>query len=249
MPFAVISICLATYNGNRYIEAQLRSILEQLSPEDEVLVADDGSTDNTIALINAMGDPRIRWVAQGGKLGVVKNFERSISSAKGEFIFLSDQDDLWLAGKVDKIIAAFLLNPEVTLVASDAKVIDVSGSVVADSFFEQRGHFAAGLLHNLIKNKYLGCTLAFRRSMLEHFLPIPRDVPMHDMWFGLVNDIYGKTHYIDQPLIAYRRHGNNVSPSEGAPIMQKLVWRWRLVRNLLLRCLQYSWSRRRDHES
>jgi len=231
----VISVCLATYNGSRYVEAQLRSILEQLAPEDEVLVADDGSTDDTVAIIDAMGDPRIRWVAQGGKLGVVKNFERSISAARGEFIFLSDQDDLWLAGKVDKIIEAFSLNPGVTLVTSDARVIDESGSVIADSFFGQRGHFAAGVLHNLIKNKYLGCTLAFRSSMLEHFLPIPRDVPMHDMWFGLLNDIYGKTHYIDQPLIAYRRHGNNASPAVGAPIVQKLVWRWRLVMNLLAR--------------
>jgi len=243
------SVCLATYNGSRYVEAQLRSILEQLSFEDEVLVADDGSTDNTVAIINAMGDPRIRWVAQGGKLGVVKNFERTISAAKGEFIFLSDQDDLWLTGKVDTILEAFSSNPEVTLVVSDAKVIDESGFVRADSFFEQRGNFAAGVLSNLIKNKYLGCTLAFRRSMLEHFLPIPQDAPMHDMWFGLINDVYGKTHYIDQPLIAYRRHANNVSPSEGAPIMQKLVWRGRLVKNLLLHRLQYSLGSRRRQES
>lgn len=208
LSLTVISICLATYNGSRYVEAHLRSILEQLSPEDEVLVADDGSTDNTIAIINAIGDPRIRWVAQGGRLGVVKNFERSISAARGEYIFLSDQDDLWLPGKVDAVLEAFSLNPGATLVASDARVIDESGSVVADSFFEQRGHFSAGVLHNLIKNKCLGCTLAFRRSMLEHFLPIPRDVPMHDMWFGMINDIYGKTHYIDRPLIAYRRHGS-----------------------------------------
>lgn len=245
----VISICLATYNGSPYVEAQLRSILEQLSPEDEVLIADDGSTDNTIAIVDAMGDPRIRWIAQGGRLGVVKNFERSLSAARGEYIFLSDQDDLWLPGKVDAVLEAFSLHPEATLVASDARVVDESGAVVAGSFFEQRGHFSTGVLHNLIKNKYLGCTLAFRSSMLEHFLPIPRDVPMHDMWFGTINDIYGKTHYIDQPLIAYRRHGNNASPAVGAPIVQKIVWRWRLVKNLLLHRLRYSSSGRRRPKS
>lgn len=236
----MISICLTTYNGSRYIEAQLRSILEQLSPEDEVRIADDGSTDNTIAIIDAMGDPRLRWVAQGGKLGVIKNFERSISAARGEFIFLSDQDDIWLPGKVEKIFGVFLSKPEITMVATDARIIDESGAVVADSFFARRGRFEAGVLQNLVKNKYLGCTLAFRRSMLEHFLPIPRDVPMHDMWFGLMNDIYGKTHFIDQPLVAYRRHGNNASPSEGAPVAQKLVWRWRLIKNLFLHRLRHS---------
>jgi len=245
----VISICLATYNGSRYVEAQLRSILAQLSPEDEVLIADDGSTDNTIAIIDAMGDPRIRWVAQGGRLGVVKNFERSLSAAKGEYVFLSDQDDLWLPGKVDAVLEAFSLHPEVTLVASDARIIDESGAVVADSFFGQRGHFSTGVLHNLVKNKYLGCTLAFRSSMLECFLPIPRDVPMHDMWFGVLNTVYGKSHYIDRPLIAYRRHGNNASPAVGAPIVQKLVWRWRLVKNLLLHRLRYSLGGRRRPKS
>lgn len=244
-----ISVCMAVYNGAAYLKPQMCSILSQLRTHDEVVVVDDASQDNSAELLRDLSDARVRVYRNERNLGVLATFERALRQAQGDIMFLSDQDDIWLPGKVEKIISAFSLNPEITLVASDAQVIDETGCVVADSFFEQRGHFSVGVLHNLIKNKYLGCTLAFRRSMLEYFLPIPRDVPMHDIWFGLINDIYGKTHYIDQPLIAYRRHENNVSPSVGAPIVQKLVWRWRLAKNLLLHRLQYSLSRRRHNES
>lgn len=240
---------MAVYNGAAYLQPQLQSILAQLRPNDEVVVVDDASQDNSAELLSDFSDPRVRLFHNECNLGVLASFEKAMGLAQGDILFLSDQDDLWLQGKVDKISEAFSLNPDVTLIASDVQVIDETGCVVADSFFEQRGHFSAGVLHNLIKNKYLGCTLAFRRSMLEYFLPIPRDVPMHDIWFGLINDIYGKTLYIDQPLIAYRRHGSNVSPSVGAPIMQKLVWRWRLVKSLLLRRLQYSLSGHRHNKA
>jgi glycosyltransferase involved in cell wall biosynthesis len=243
-----ISVCMAVYNGAAYLKPQMCSILSQLRTNDEVVVVDDASQDNSAELLRELSDARVHVYRNERNLGVLAAFERATRQAQGDILFLSDQDDIWLPGKVEKIIAAFSLNPEITLVASDAQVIDETGCVVADSFFEQRGHFSVGVLHNLIKNKYLGCTLAFRRSMLEYFLPIPRDVPMHDIWFGLINDIYGKTHFIDQPLIAYRRHENNVSPSVGASIVQKLVWRWRLAKNLLLHRIQYSLSRGRRYK-
>lgn len=241
-----ISVCMAVHNGAAYLQPQMLSILMQLRATDEVVVVDDASQDNSVELLRNLSDARVRVCRNERNLGVLASFEKAMRLAQGDILFLSDQDDLWLPGKVERIIEVFSLNPEVTLVASDAQVIDASGCVVADSFFVQRGHFAAGVLHNLLKNKYLGCTLAFRKSMLEHFLPIPKDVPMHDMWFGLINDIYGKTHFIDQPLIAYRRHGNNVSPSVGAPVLQKLVWRWRLVKNLLLHVRHCSLNNRQN---
>lgn len=231
---------MAVYNGATYLQPQMQSILGQLRPNDEVVVVDDASQDNSAEILTGISDSRVRVFRNDRNLGVFASFEKAMSLAQGDLLFLSDQDDLWLPEKVDKILAVFSLNPAVTLVASDALVIDESGNVVANSFFELRGHFAPGILHNLLKNKYLGCTLAFRKSMLKHFLPIPKDVPMHDIWFGLINDLYGKTYYVDQPLIAYRRHGGNVSPSAGAPVAQRLVWRWRLVKNLLVHILQHS---------
>lgn len=239
---------MAVYNGAAYLRPQLQSILAQLRATDEVVVVDDASQDNSAEVLRSLSDARVHVFHNECNLGVRATFERATRLAQGDILFLSDQDDLWLPGKVDKIIEVFFLNPEITLVASDAQVIDASGRLVADSFFAQRGRFAAGFLHTLLKNKYLGCTLAFRRSMLDHFLPIPKDVPMHDIWFGLINDIYGKTHFIDQPLIAYRRHESNVSPSVGASFVQKVVWRWRLIKNLLLHVIQGSLKRRWHNE-
>jgi len=227
-----ISVCMAVYNGSAYLLPQVRSILVQLREQDELVVVDDASQDGSVEMLYSLSDPRLRVHRNDKNLGVLATFEKGLKLAQGDILFLSDQDDLWLAGKVEKILAVFSTSLKITLVASDAQIIDGSGSLVADSFFAQRGRFLAGVLPNLLKNKYLGCTMAFRRSMLEHFLPIPDEVPMHDMWFGMLNDIYGCTHYIDQPLIAYRRHGNNLSPSAGAPLMQKFLWRWRLVKNL-----------------
>ena len=238
-----ISVCVAIYNGAAYLQPQMRSILAQLREEDEVVVVDDASQDNSTGLLRNLSDARVRVYRNERNLGVLASFEKAMRLAHGDILFLSDQDDLWLPRKVDKIIEAFSLNSKITLVASDAQIIDESGFLVADSFFTQRGRFSTGVVHNLLKNKYLGCTLAFRRSMLGHFLPIPKDVPMHDIWFGLVNDIYGKTVFIDQPLIAYRRHGNNLSPSVGGSFVQKIVWRWHLVKNLLMHVFHYSLKR------
>jgi hypothetical protein len=125
------------------------------------------------------------------------------------------------------------------MVVTDAKLIDENGSVTKESFFAERGHFVAGFLHNFLKNKYLGCTLSFRRSMLRYFLPIPRDVPMHDMWFGLLNAIYGKTFFIDEPLTAYRRHAGNATPLVTSGQLGKIIrWRWRLAANIGARVLR-----------
>lgn len=233
LPEVKISVCMAVYNGSAYLLPQVRSVLSQLREQDELVIVDDASQDASMELLGSLADPRLRVHRNEKNLGVLATFEKALRLAKGDIVFLSDQDDLWLVGKVEKILAVFFSRPEITLVASDAEVIDGPGTLVAHSFFAQRGRFRAGVLPNLLKNKYLGCTMAFRRSMLEHFLPIPSGVPMHDMWFGMLNDIYGSTYYIDQPLISYRRHGNNLSPSVGAPFMQKFLWRWRLVKNLL----------------
>ena len=229
-----ISVCMSVYNGSAFLLPQVRSILAQLREQDELVVVDDASQDASVELLCSMSDPRLLVHRNANNLGVLATFEKALRMAKGDILFLSDQDDLWLEGKVENILAVFSTRPEITLVATDAKVIDGSGALVADSFFAQRGRFRAGILPNLLKNKYLGCTMAFRRSMLDHFLPIPHNVPMHDMWFGLLNAIYGRTYYIDKPLISYRRHGKNLSPSVGAPYLQKCLWRCCLVKNIIL---------------
>lgn len=230
---------MAVHNGARFLRPQMDSILSQLHDSDELLVVDDASTDASFAVLENMRDARVRLCRNDQNLGVVRSFEKVLRRARGEIIFLSDHDDLWLAGKVAASLAVFAANPDVTMVVTDAKLIDESGTVTHESFFAQRGRFAAGFLHNFVQNKYLGCTLSFRRSMLRYFLPIPADVPMHDMWFGLLNAIYGKTFFIAEPLTAYRRHAGNATPLVTSGQLGKILrWRWRLAANIGARVLR-----------
>lgn len=234
-----VSVCMAVHNGERFLQPQVDSILLQLRSGDELIVVDDASTDHSPAVLESLRDPRLRLYRNHQNLGVLRSFEMALQRASGEIIFLSDHDDVWLPGKVAASLAVFAANPDVTMVVTDAKLIDENGSVTHDSFFAERGRFAAGFLHNFLQNKYLGCTLSFRRSMLRYFLPIPADVPMHDMWFGLLNAIYGKTFFIDEPLTAYRRHAGNSTPLVTSGQVGKILrWRWRLATNIGARVLR-----------
>jgi len=124
----------------------------------------------------------------------------------------------------------------VTLVISNLQVIDEDDNLIDDS--QLISEFTAGMLPNLIKPRFRGCALAFRREMLNYFLPFPKDIPMHDMWIGLVNEIYGQTFYIDKPLIKYRRHNNNVTCEQRSSILQIIKWRYALFKNLLFLLLK-----------
>ena len=238
-----VSVCMAVHDGDRYLRGQIDSILSQLRHDDEIVAVDDCSRDRSLALLNEIADPRLRVYANEKNLGVVRTFEKALRLSTWDIIFLSDQDDIWLAGKLSAALQVFASRPEVTMVATDAAVIDENGETTAPSFFSQRGRFAPGMLHNFMKNKYLGCTLSFRREMLPLFLPMPPDVPMHDIWFGLLNAIYGKTHFIDKPLIAYRRHRGNASPLFHAGFGQMLLWRARLAKNLVQRVAAHGLTR------
>jgi glycosyltransferase involved in cell wall biosynthesis len=236
----MISVCIATYNGGSYVGEQLLSVLSQLKPGDEVVVADDSSTDDTLAVIADLGDVRIRLLQSCGRLGVVKNFERALLSACGDVIFLCDQDDVWLPDKYTAFLAAFDSDPQILVVVSDAQVIDARGAITAPSFMAIRGGFRRSVRSTLMRNRYLGCSMALRRELIVAALPIPRWAPMHDMWLGALGSILGKVHYISTPLLQYRRHGSNASPSSRQGLLQML--RWRIALLILLAGRYYSLS-------
>ncbi len=204
---------MAAYQGLRYITPQLSSILEQLSAQDEVVLVDDNSTDGTYAEVCAMQDHRLTVLRNAKNEGVLRSFEKSLSHCSGEIVFLSDQDDIWLPNKVETVLNAFAFDPELTLVASDAIIIDEDGNTIGDSFYAKRGQFRAGLWSNLLIGKFHGCTMAFRSSLLRCILPFPGDTRVHhDTWIGCMNAVAGgKTKYISEPLVAYRRHLTNVT--------------------------------------
>ncbi len=204
-----ISVCMATYNGAAHVRVQLDSILAQLRPYDEVLVQDDASTDDTVAIIESYGDARIVIERNVANAGVIPTFERALARAAHELVFLSDQDDEWLPGKVDAMVAAFA-DPEVMGVVTDAVIVDETGSLPDQSYFTH-ARSGPGVVHNFVKNSYLGCCLAVRASVLAIALPVPRAVRTHDGWIGICADLLGRVAFLDTPYVRYRRHGDNVS--------------------------------------
>lgn len=196
------SVVLATCQGERFLLAQLKSILSQLSAEDEVIVSDDSSTDGTLAVIRGISDPRIQVITNTKRLGYVANFGRAIVRARGESVFLSDQDDIWLPNKVAELDSAMR---RADCVASDAIVVDEELRVLHDSFFRLRGADRFDDLSIFRKPRIVGATLACRRAYLQTLLPFPRGVP-HDFWITVNAAFDRKLEVLPMPLILYRRH-------------------------------------------
>lgn len=232
-----ISVCIATYNGEKYIKEQLVSILSQIGFADEVIISDDCSSDSTLAIIEQMDDERIKVLSGTKYSSLIFNFENALKNASGDYVFLSDQDDIWLPDKV-KTCVNYL--QEYDLVVSDATVVDKSLSVINKSFFNYRSPLK-GFFCNIIRNPYLGCCLAFKRNVLKGALPFPEKIAMHDIWIGLYAETFHNTFFIDQQLILYRRHGNNAScASENSNLsfFYKIKYRLQLLYYLFIRFLQ-----------
>lgn len=208
-----VSVCMAAYNGERYIVEQMKSILSQLSEEDELVIVDDASTDRTREYITEVSDSRVHLLINDRNRGVQTSFERAFLSCSGEFILLSDQDDVWKHEKVSAILDAFKRDPELMLVLSDSAVINEEGKVIANSYYSTLPKFTTGIVANIIHCRYHGCSMALRRVLLSDVLPLPRgyDV-LHDIWIGMRTRIaQKKTLYLQQPLFLYRRHSSNAS--------------------------------------
>lgn len=230
-----ISVCMATHNGERYIRAQLDSILCQLRQQDEVIVVDDASTDGTRDCVRSFNDARIRLIEHSSNQGVARTFEDAIRSASGEILFLSDQDDVWMLDKVATTLRLFQLYPTIDLVVSDAELIDENDGPLTPAYYANRS-FNSGLIANIIHCRYLGCTMAFRKQLSDRVLPFPKggDV-FHDLWIGAANTLTrGKTLYINRPLVRYRRHSNNATGNTRLHIGHQFRIRWKLCLSLAM---------------
>lgn len=227
-----ISVAMASYNGRRYIAQQTESILAQLGAEDELVISDDGSTDGTRDYLEALAarDSRVK-VLDGPQCGVVANFERALSACKGRWIFLADQDDVWHPDKCAAVLACAEATGAV-LIMHDARITDEHGEVLQESFFALRGS-RTGFVRNYIKNSYIGCCIAFSRQLLPYILPFPDTIPMHDQWIGLQAERHGGTALLEQPLIDYRRHGDNATAMTHGSVMSMLRSRIGMLRALL----------------
>jgi glycosyltransferase involved in cell wall biosynthesis len=207
-----ISVCLATYNGEKYIKEQLDSILMQLNASDEVVISDDHSTDSTVAVIQSINDSRIQLhFNDKNNKGYTKNFENALKNANGDVIFLSDQDDVWMPNKVSSILVALEKND---FVVSDALIVNEELICTSGSHFKL-SNSKKGFFRNWIRPRYIGACMAFQSKILEKALPFPENQKLcaHDYWIANVAEFFYKRALINEPLIKYRRHDNNASPA------------------------------------
>jgi glycosyltransferase involved in cell wall biosynthesis len=206
-----LSVAMCTYNGARFLREQLESIAVQTRLPDELVVCDDGSVDESVEILRSFADHArfpVRLEINETNLGSTKNFEQAISLCKGDIIFLSDQDDVWLPGKAEKVSQVFAAEEYCGLVAVDATVADeqlrpkgttlLRNQAIGLSNRKSFAHLYAGSF------KY-GCTLAFRASLRKILLPISPHWG-HDNWICFISTIFSKVVVIEESLMLYRRH-------------------------------------------
>lgn len=220
----MVSVALCTYNGDAFIEEQLRSILNQSVCVDEIVICDDGSTDNTILLADRLlrtSSISYRILSNETNLGITKNFEKCISLCSGDIIFTSDQDDLWRSDKVEKLLE-LLDGKELALCFSDAVVIDGDGNQLASSLykkdsFETEGFSVSRYADSIIRlgNTIYGCTMAFTKQMFEIARPFVVSDANHDAWLMCCAGVAGEILFTPEPLHFYRIHADNCVGSIG----------------------------------
>lgn len=231
-----ISVCIATYNGEKYIKQQLDSILPQLGAEDEIIISDNGSVDNTINIIKSINDDRIIIIKDPDIKSATLNFENALKKATGDYIFLSDQDDVW---KENKVATCMKWLKHYDCVISDAEMTDANLKVINCSYFKAHKSKRGRLYNTLIKNGYMGCCMAFTHRVLEASLPFPKDIPLHDIWIGNVAAYMYSVKFINDKLLLFRCHDKNNSFTaaikSGYPIYKQFLFRWNTVKNLIIK--------------
>ncbi len=228
------SVCLAAYRGAPYIEEQISSILEQLAPSDELVVVDDASPDGTADLVAAIDDPRIVLVRNAVNRGYVRTFERALQAARGQCLFLADQDDVWLEGRLEAMLAGL----------AQRAVVSTSVSVLGDVSPRPRfllracdsDRHVANVIGILVGYRpYTGCAMALRRDILRSVLPIPRFVyESHDLWLALVANTHRQNLHLEAPSVARRLHESNQTPLGWRGPQAILRARWMKLRCLIL---------------
>jgi glycosyltransferase involved in cell wall biosynthesis len=225
-----VSVCMATYNGEKFIKRQLDSIIKQLKQEDEILIVDDGSKDQTVQVVQETYGNRIQVYVNEKNLGVIKSFEKAISLATGDILFLCDQDDLWEDNKVAEVLAAFT-QKQADVVVHDALVVDGELNIIHPSWNDyNHNNINQGIFGNILKNAYTGAFMAFKRELVAEILPFPVQIEMHDQWIALVSMLKKKKIvFIEKPLMKYVRHGGNVTGIKKRPISAQIRGRLRTI--------------------
>lgn len=226
-----VSVCMATYNGQDYVAEQIASILEQLSSNDELIVVDDASKDATIEVVRRITDSRIVLLPSRENLGYVASFEKGIAASKGAYIMLADQDDVWLPGRVDKLIESLQTKAfaasNFTVFGGPANKLQKVQLKASDS-----GRWLSNLVTTWIGIRpYYGCTMAFRADAKRLILPFPTFLTeTHDQWIAIVANINRQMAHVESATVARRLHEQNTTPKTRRPISTIIRARIMLLR-------------------
>ena len=229
-----ISVVMASFNGEKFIQEQIRSILDQSFLPNEIIICDDNSTDKTVEIINSINSPLIKLFVNNASLGVVDNFKKAVSFSNPEnMIAFADQDDIWLPNKIESLYKELLeINDEQfpTLVYSDLSLIDEKGNIINPSFWNQLSHdeHEHCLKTLLFGNFITGLSIMMNKKMRAHFLMKPDNIILHDVWLALIAFTFGKVSRISRPLALYRQHTNNVNYNSTSRKLSK--WKMRLLK-------------------
>ena len=209
---------------------------------DEVIVSDDGSTDETLNIVRSFNDPRVKIFIQkscSGLLGheyATLNFENALKHASGDIIFMSDQDDVWVKNKVE--ISLKYLN-KYDYIVSDAYVTDADLNVISNTRFtkDEKVYFNK-YLAVILSTPYQGSCAAFKKCVLERALPFPKGTQSHDRWIGNVAAFYFKYKVIPEKLIYYRRHVAATSSNFGVKtrsygFLKKITYKLIYIKGLI----------------
>ncbi len=235
MRYPPIAIVVSTFNGQKYIEEQISSLLQQDYPNISIIVRDDGSTDKTVDLLRDIqkSNPGISLI-YGKNLGVAASFNELLAAASGhyDYIFLCDQDDFWHPEKVSISLSRMLETEKKygkntpILVHTDLQVVDEALQIIAPSFWKYQklnGNNGACLNRLLLQNVVTGATVLINKALLEKSLPIQSAAVMHDWWLALNACVFGKVVAIDRPLISYRQHSANAVGAHGTSTAAALM--------------------------
>ncbi|MES2092853.1 MAG: glycosyltransferase family 2 protein [Actinomycetota bacterium] len=216
-----VSVALCSHNGAPYIEAQLLSILHQTVLPAEIVLSDDASTDDTVAIAQRVTrdhpDVALTVLRNPVALGVTTNFERAIRACSGELIALCDQDDVWHPDRLARVVREFDGRPELDLVFTDARLVDSRGVSLGLTLFgvlklapadRDAVHSGDGFAVFMRRNIATGATTMLRRRLLNSALPFPSGW-VHDEWLAAIATVVGRVDLVDETLIDYRQHASN----------------------------------------
>lgn len=214
IPQASCAVILPTYNGERFLEEQIQSILNQTHKNFVLHVFDDRSTDQTGDIVRefAKNDNRIHFYLNSRKKGIINNVSDALAKVNAEIYFLSDQDDIWLPEKMAKQIR-ILQSDEVIMTFTNLLLVDENGNSLNTDFWSSQeiNPWEANQLEIIsIKTMVTGCTMAFKKRLLGIALPIPEQATMHDHWLSFFAAKSGRVVPILEELVLYRQHSNNV---------------------------------------